>query len=45
MFAPAATSDLKPGEGIFVPGGKKLADGTVEAGRVVVGRNGVKPPM
>jgi hypothetical protein len=45
MFAPAAPSDLKPGEGIFVPGGKKLADGSVEAGRVVVGRNGVKPPM
>jgi hypothetical protein len=45
MFAPAAASDLKPGEGIFVPGGKKLADGSVEAGRVVVGRNGVKPPM
>jgi hypothetical protein len=45
MFAPAAASDLKPGEGIFVPGGKKLADGSVEAARVVVGRNGVKPPM
>jgi hypothetical protein len=45
IFAPAAASDLKPGEGIFVPAGKKLADGSVEAGRVVVGRNGVKPPM
>src|ERR1700733_5619132 len=45
MFAPAAASDLKPGEGIFVPGGKKLADGSVKAGRGEVGRNGVKPPM
>jgi hypothetical protein len=45
MFAPAAVSDLKAGEKLFVPGGKKLADGSVEAGRVVVGRNGVNPPM
>ncbi len=45
MFAPAAIGDLKPGERIFIPGGKKLADGSVEAGRVVVGRNGVNPPM
>src|SRR5580692_386457 len=29
----------------YKDGGKKLADGSVEAGRVVVGRNGVNPPM
>ncbi|HEY1745210.1 MAG TPA: DUF5666 domain-containing protein [Xanthobacteraceae bacterium] len=44
MFAPAELGDLKPGEKVFVPG-KKLDDGTVEAGRVVVGHNGVNPPM
>jgi hypothetical protein len=45
MFAPAAVSDLKPGEKIFIVAGKKLDDGSVEAGRLVVGRNGVNPPM
>jgi hypothetical protein len=45
MFAPATTADLKPGEKVFVPGAKKLPDGTAVAGFVVVGRNGVNPPM
>jgi len=45
MFVPAAPSDLKPGEKIFVVAGKKLPDGTIEAPRIVVGRNGVNPPM
>ena len=45
MFAPAAVSDLKPGEKIFIVAAKKMADGSVEAPRVVVGRNGVNPPM
>ena len=45
IFAPAAVSDLKSGEKIFIVAAKKLADGSVEAGRVVVGRNGVNPPM
>ena len=45
MFAPAALSDLKPGEKIFIAAAKKTADGSVEAPRVVVGRNGVNPPM
>ena len=45
MFAPAAVSDLKPGEKIFIVAAKKMADGSVEASRVVVGRNGVNPPM
>lgn len=44
-FVPAATSDLKPGEKIFVVAGKKLPDGAIEAPRIVVGRNGVNPPM
>src|SRR6202453_13098 len=45
MFAPAAVADLKPGEKIFVAGGKKQADGTVLAPSIVVGRDGVNPPM
>jgi hypothetical protein len=45
MFAPATTADLKPGEKVFVPGAKKLPDGTAVAGFVMVGRNGVNPPM
>jgi hypothetical protein len=45
MFAPAAVADLKPGEKIFVVAGKKQADGTVLAPSIVVGRNGVSPPM
>jgi hypothetical protein len=45
MFAPAAVADLKPGEKIFVAGGKKQPDGTVLAPSIVVGRNGVNPPM
>ncbi len=45
MFAPAAVADLKPGERIVIAAGKKLPDGRVEAPRIVVGRNGVNPPM
>jgi hypothetical protein len=45
MFAPATVADLKPGEKIFVVAGKKQPDGTVEAPSIVVGRNGVNPPM
>jgi hypothetical protein len=45
MFAPAAVADLKPGEKIFVVAGKKQADGTVLAPSIVVGRDGVNPPM
>jgi outer membrane lipoprotein SlyB len=45
MFAPATAADLKPGEKVFVPGAKKMPDGTAVAGFVVVGRNGVDPPM
>jgi hypothetical protein len=45
VFAPADVAALKPGEKIFVVAGKKQADGTILAPRVVVGRNGVNPPM
>ena len=45
MFALAAVADLKPGEKIFVVAGKKQADGSIMAPSIVVGRNGVNPPM
>jgi len=45
MFAPAAVADLTPGEKIFVVAGKKQPDGTIAAPSIVVGRNGVNPPM
>jgi hypothetical protein len=43
-FAPAQASDLKPGAPVFL-GAAKAADGSLSAGRVVVGTNGVAPPM
>ena len=43
-FAPAAPSDLKPGATIFVTA-QRDDEGTLSAGRVVVGNNGVVPPM
>jgi len=45
MFAPATMADLKPGEKVFTAAAKKLPDGTLEAASIVVGRNGVNPPM
>jgi hypothetical protein len=44
MFVPATAADLKPGERI-VMSAKKLPDGTAEALFIIVGRNGVNPPM
>jgi len=43
-LAPATTADLKPGAIVFVPG-EKGADGAIATQRVVVGTNGVVPPM
>jgi hypothetical protein len=43
-FAPATEADLKPGATVFVPA-KRGADGALSAGTVVVGTNGVNPPM
>jgi len=44
-FAIAYSADLKPGEKIFVVAGKKQSDGAILAPSIVVGRNGVNPPM
>jgi len=43
-FAPAEKADLKPGAPIFVAAGKN-AEGQFTAARVVVGKDGVAPPM
>jgi Domain of unknown function (DUF5666) len=43
-FAPAQRSDLKPGAPVFL-GATKDADGKLSASRVVVGTDGVAPPM
>jgi hypothetical protein len=43
-FAPAVEADLKSGATVFVPS-EKAADGSLSSARVVVGTNGVVPPM
>jgi hypothetical protein len=43
-FGPATPADLKPGVAVFVPA-QKGDDGALGAGFVVVGNNGIDPPM
>jgi hypothetical protein len=43
-FGPATPTDLKPGATVFVPA-QKGDDGALAAGFVVVGNNGIDPPM
>jgi hypothetical protein len=43
-FVPAERADLKAGVPIFF-GATKAEDGTMTAGRVIVGKDGVAPPM
>jgi hypothetical protein len=43
-FAPATVSDIQAGATVFVPS-EKATDGALSSGRVVVGTNGVVPPM
>jgi hypothetical protein len=43
-FGPATEADLKPGAAVFVPA-QKGDDGVLAAGFVVVGNNGIAPPM
>jgi hypothetical protein len=44
MFAPAEKSDLVAGAPVFVPA-QKAEDGSLSAARVIVGNNGIAPPM
>lgn len=43
-FGPAERADLKPGLPVFITA-RPAADGTMTAARIVVGRDGVAPPM
>src|SRR5437763_6282622 len=44
-FAPGDKPELKPGVKIIIFGAVKKEDGTLEANRVNVGRDGITPPM
>ena len=44
-FVPGNKSDLKPGARIFIAAAKKQPDGTLQAARVNVGKDGLTPPM
>jgi len=44
-FVAGDKSELKPGAKIIIFGATKKDDGTLEANRVNVGRNGITPPM
>jgi hypothetical protein len=44
-FLPGDKSELKPGARIIIFGATRKDDGTLEANRVNVGRDGITPPM
>jgi hypothetical protein len=44
-LVPGDRSELKPEAEIFVPAATRNPDGTLEASRVTVGKNGLAPPM
>ena len=44
-FVPGNMSDIKAGAQIFIVAAKKMPDGTIDAGAISVGRDGVAPPM
>jgi len=43
-LAPATADDVRPGTAVFIPT-QKNANGTLSAGQLIVGKNGVVPPM
>src|ERR1700748_459914 len=43
-FAPAVNADVKPGAAVFVPA-DRADDGNLSTNRVVVGKDGLVPPM
>ena len=45
VYVPGDKSELKPGAKIFIAAAAKQPDGTLQAPRVNVGRDGVTPPM
>ena len=45
VYVPGDKAELKPGAKIFISAAAKQPDGTLQAPRVNVGRDGVAPPM
>ncbi|WP_205999727.1 hypothetical protein [Paraburkholderia sp. Ac-20342] len=43
-LAPATPDDVKPGTAVFIPA-QQEANGTLSSGQLIVGKNGVVPPM
>lgn len=43
-LAPATVDDVKPGTAVFIPS-QKDANGMLSTGQLIVGKNGVVPPM
>ena len=44
-LAPGNRNDLKQNEKVFIPGATAVGNGSFEANRVTVGKDGVAPPM
>ena len=44
-LVPGDRSELKPNTEVFIPGAAKNSDGSLEATRITVGKEGVPPPM
>lgn len=44
-FAPGSMADLKSGATVFIRDGKPAPDGSFDAGAIIVGTDGSKPPM
>ncbi|HZP75136.1 MAG TPA: DUF5666 domain-containing protein [Pseudolabrys sp.] len=44
-LAPGSRDQLKPNAEVFIPGATPQSDGTMEAKRITVGKDGVAPPM
>jgi hypothetical protein len=45
QLVPGDRNDLKPNEKVFIPGATAIGNGDLEATRVMVGNDGVAPPM
>jgi hypothetical protein len=44
-YVPGDKSELKPGAKIFIGAATRQPDGTLQAARINVGRDGLTPPM
>jgi hypothetical protein len=44
-FAAGDKAEIKPGAKIIIFGATKKEDGTLETGRIAIGRDGIAPPM